>query len=129
MAVDPHSIPVKDAAILTERWRKNMPDGAIKAGRFDRIAFDKLLAQPGCTGIRIYLGMKTRDQTKDPSLWTLVLVGTDEQGNDMVAPLAAVAAVKKMAVTSAADSGGDTEEDPLLCPPLCDPNSPLNGPP
>ncbi len=74
MAVDPHAIPVQDAAVLTARWRKNMrgEKGGFNGAQFDRIALDKLLAQPGCAGIRIYMGMKTQEESKYPSLLTYV---------------------------------------------------------
>jgi hypothetical protein len=124
MAVDPHYISPQDAATLTARWRKNVPAGAFNGGRFDRIAFDNLLSQPGCAGIRIYMGMELPGAKNNPSLWTFVLVGTDANGNDMVAATGTVTAGG-----SSADDGGGTEENPVTCPPTCGAPSPLNSPP
>ena len=45
---------------------------------FDRAAFDALLAQPGCTHIRIYLGMDEGHEVK------LVAVGVNEKGQDIL---------------------------------------------
>lgn len=122
MADDPHYISPQDAAVLTSRWRKEMPDGAFHGARFDRIAFDNLLSQPGCAGIRIYMGMELPGAKDTPSRWTYVLVGTDAKGNDMVARGSAMADGD-----SAEGDGGGTEEWPLPCPPLCDVSSPLNS--
>jgi hypothetical protein len=44
---------------------------------FDRTAFDQLLAQEGCVGIRIYYGMDEDLQVK------LVVVGVDENDQDI----------------------------------------------
>ena len=45
---------------------------------FDRAAFDALLAQPGCTSIRFYLGMDEGHEVK------LLAVGVDEKGHDIL---------------------------------------------
>ncbi len=109
MPDDPHFITPHDAAQLTARWRDSQPAGALNAGQFDRIAFDTLLGQPGCAGIRIYLGLKPDDGNTGESRWTFVLVGTDANGDDMLA------------------NGGGTEEQPLPCPPFCSQSNSLNG--
>ena len=123
MANDPHYISLQDAAALTARWRQNLPSGALNGGRFDRIAFDNLLSQPGCAGIRIYMGMDLPGSNNNPSLWTFVLVSTDADGNDMVGAGSALSPRG-----AAAGSGGDTEEHPYVCPPVCGATSPLNSP-
>lgn len=105
MATNPHAISLADAADLTRRWRDANPAGTLKGGRFDRIAFDTLLAHTGCAGIRIYLGMHA-----DGS-WTFVLIGVDQAGNDIV--------------TGTVDAGrgsaddGDPQQQTLPCPPFC----------
>jgi hypothetical protein len=124
MAIDPHYISLQDAAILTARWRHNLPPGAFNGGQFARIAFDNLLNQPGCAGIRIYMGMELPGAKDNPSLWTFVLVGTDANGNDMVGATGAMTTRG-----SSADDGGGTEEYPVICPPNCGDPSPLNSPP
>ncbi len=115
MPVDPHAISLQDAIALTTRWRQNMPSGAIKAARFDRIAFDTLLAQPGCAGVRIYLGMN------DDHGWTYVMVGTDGNGKDIVS------AAGRSGVANDGGDGGYIAEEPEPCPPNCDTDSPLDG--
>jgi hypothetical protein len=60
---------------------------------------DRILAQPGCNGIRFYFGTKT-----DGSL-ALVLVGVDENEKDM--------------------TEGVILEDHYPCPPFCDATSSL----
>ena len=123
MANDPHYISLQDAAALTARWRQNPPPGALNGGRFDRIAFDNLLAQPGCAGIRIYMGLESPNANNNPSLWTLVLVGTDAAGNDMVDSGGSLTPRG-----AAAGSSGGTEQYPFQCPPSCGAPSPLNSP-
>ena len=115
MPNDPHAISLAEAIDLTTRWRGNMPKGAIKGARYDRIAFDKLLAAPGCAGIRIYFGMKA-----DTS-WNLVLVATDASGNDLLPTGNARGA------PADGDDDPPIEEQGNICPPLCDDGSPLNG--
>lgn len=112
MPDDPHAIPLADAIVLTARWRQHMPAGAIKGASFERVAFDTLLNQSGCAGIRIYLGMKG-----DLS-WTYVMVGIDANGKDLVGAASGAAP---------ADDGGAVEEQSVGCPPYCDTDSPLNG--
>lgn len=66
---------------------------------FHAAAFERILGQPGCVGIRMYPATHNGNET-------LILVGIDEQGNDM--------------------TGGALAEDSWLCPPFCPPdNSPL----
>ena len=120
MADNPHSISLKDAAALTARWRQNMPPGGFKAAQFDRIAFDTLLAQPGCAGIRIYMAILS-DPKGNPSTWTYVMIATDAAGNDITGDAGAKAG-------SAADAGdGDPQEIANPCPPFCTLTGPLNG--
>ena len=45
---------------------------------FDRAAFDQLLSQEGCVGIRIYYGMDEESNVK------LVAVGVDKNGQDIL---------------------------------------------
>jgi len=104
MAMPPqrdHRIALTAAATLTKRYRDQSP-GAVHAGMFPRDVFDRILAQTGCAGIRIYYG---RDDTGGLAL---VLVGIDANGNDMTA--------------------GELDEFQFPCPPYCDDGgSVLNG--
>ncbi|MBK6496067.1 MAG: hypothetical protein IPO52_13630 [Gemmatimonadetes bacterium] len=110
MTNDRHTISVLDAAALTARWRKSHPD-AMRAARFDRIAFDRLLSRPGVAGIRIYLAMQSGGE------WTYVMVATDGNGKDILGDVGDV--------TGTAGTG--VEEQAYPCPPYCDCSSPLNG--
>jgi hypothetical protein len=80
----------------------------MRAARFDRIAFDRLLGRPGAAGIRIYLGMQPGGE------WTYVLVATDEEGKDILRDVGD-------------ETGTGVEEQAYPCPPDCDCSSPLNG--
>jgi hypothetical protein len=53
-------------------------EGYLRAGAFGRAVLDEILAQPACTGLRIYLG---RNKEGDS---TLVAVGIDANGEDLV---------------------------------------------
>ncbi len=114
MTPDPHAIPLPEAIALTAAWRAAHP-GGFKAARFDRVAFDKLLAKQGAEGIRIYMGLKPDGH------WTFVMVATDKADKDIITTQA------KMMAGADAGGDGDTEEEPIPCPPNCDDGSPLNG--
>lgn len=73
-----HSISLDDAAKMTKNARKSGKHGNHKGGFFGREAIEKLLAQPGVVGIRHY---HAAHDNGDPAL---VLVGVDQDGNDMV---------------------------------------------
>lgn len=100
MARDKHWIDLDSATQLTANWRKKNPK-APKAMRFTRAALDRILKQDGCKGVRIYYAMKA------DGAWTLVLVGTDAKGRDLV--------------------NGEVAEEASPCPPDCDERSPLGG--
>jgi hypothetical protein len=93
-----HRIAVGEAAALTRKHRADHPDHG-HGGFFHREAFETLLAQPGCSGIRIYRGKA------DAGTHHFVMVGVDGQGADMAA--------------------GGVMEKCQPCPPYCDAASPL----
>lgn len=99
MGTDRHRITLEQAVALTAAYRKSRPDGP-HAWRFDRSAFESLLAVPGMAGIRIYSGHDARGAT-------LVMVATDIDGRDLVSDYLA--------------------EEADMCPPYCDSSSPLAG--
>lgn len=107
MSMDKHAIDLPAAAALTSRWRERHPD-AMKAGRFERAACDRLLAHPEAAGIRIYLG------EKPDGSWTYVMVATAADGRDLIP------------TDRDADQHAGLAEEAHLCPPDCDPNSPLS---
>jgi hypothetical protein len=112
----PHRISLETAIAMTTRYRAQK-DTILAPGlpgrdllpiseTFDRAAFDGLLAQPGCTGVRIYYGMNESLQLR------AVIVGVNAKDEDILptqtAPDAEILDISK------------------LCPPVCAPASPLN---
>jgi hypothetical protein len=93
-----HRITLQEGVAMVRRYRERHPE-AIHASMFDRAIFDKILAQPGCAGVRMYYAEGA------DGVQTLVLVGVDVQGNDL--------------------SGGDIGDDHFPCPPFCSPFSPF----
>lgn len=80
---------------------------------FDRAAFDRLLAQPDCAGIRIYYGM---DETLKVHA---VIVGYNAQDQDILPSVTTSA-------RSTEDEFGGVVEEGNRCPDICPPASPLN---
>ena len=93
-----HKISLAEATELTKRHRKDNPTAG-HAEFFHREAFDALLKQPGCAGIRIYHGKGTKGEHH------CVLVGVDGNGFDMTA--------------------GGIMQQSAPCPPYCDAESAL----
>lgn len=73
-----HGISLDQARQLVQNHSRNAPAGGEKCGYFARAAFDEILAQPGCAGIRFYHG---RDAQGTP---TLLFVGVTEEQVDML---------------------------------------------
>jgi hypothetical protein len=95
-----HLITLDQAVKYIQNYTFSPAAPTIKGALFARSAFDKILSQPGCIGIRYYYAKK------DDGTATIVLVGVDSNGNDLtVGPMA---------------------EDPFPCPPFCGSPSPLN---
>ena len=93
-----HRISKSEAVKKTKKYKEKKP----KKDRFPTIAFHaeaykRILEQPGCVGIRSY------PAEDDVGTVSMILVGVDGDGNDMV--------------------DGALEQWPLLCPDVCsDPN-------
>ena len=73
-----HGISLDQAKQLVQNHQRSAPAGGERCGYFAREAFDEILAQPGCTGIRFYHG---RDASGKP---TLLFVGVTEDKVDML---------------------------------------------
>lgn len=101
-----HRIPLDKAAAMTARYRKSVPEGSTLAGMFPAGVFRALLAQPGCTGIRIYLARKDDAAVAGDGAVDFILVGCNAKGNDMCQ--------------------FDIMDVPLMCPPACAVDSPLS---
>lgn len=88
-----HYITLKEGIELTKAFRAEAPSNAVLAHYFGKDALQKALEQPGCVGLRMYYG-KHADGSP-----TLVLVGVDNNGNDI--------------------KNGHILQRALPCPPLC----------
>jgi hypothetical protein len=95
-----HVVSLDIAARFVQNFTSKASVPNIKGGYFGRNIFEQILAQPQCVGIRYYYA-KT-----DSGASTLVLVGVDSTGNDMVQ--------------------GVLGESIVPCPPWCTNSSPLN---
>jgi hypothetical protein len=123
-----HSISLDRLKELTTRYEKNKTkilkdefhgNGTLPTCEtFERAAFDQLLAQEGCVGIRIYYGM---DENLDVKL---VVVGVDENDQDIRPSSFDLRKIK------------DETDEPVFalasgtrCPPDCAPPPPPPPPP
>lgn len=86
---------------------------------FERAAFDQLLAQPGCVGVRIYFGMDKELNVK------LIIVGVNEKNED----------IRPASSNNKAAASFDIGDDPVFaladgprCPPDCPPPPPPDPP-
>lgn len=95
-----HEVSVETATSLIKNYQDKPTVPNIKSGLFSRNIFDKILAQPGCKGIRYYYA-KQSDSTH-----TLVVVGVDSNSVDI--------------------ASGIIGETIWPCPPFCDTKSILN---
>ncbi len=91
-----HHISLADAVALVRR--RNPTADEPRAWMFSRSIIDEILTQEKCAGMRIYRAGNGADST-------VVLVGTDPDGNDL--------------------SEGVLAEHAWPCPPMCPDASPL----
>ena len=96
-----HRTTKQDAARYARRYRNEWKnDRPLPPIAFHRDAFDRILGQPGCVGLRAYPALTDAGEP------TMVLVGIDEAGNDMV--------------------DGALAQYGLQCPPHCSDGNDLN---
>ena len=82
------SISLREAAKLTEAERRRTPPPKPnekpekRAYFFGRRIIERILAQPGCMGLRVYYAYNNETQTRH-----LVIVGADADQNDQLPPL------------------------------------------
>ncbi len=91
-------------------WAKNFRDAnpgpmVVKSHYYGRDTLDQILAQPGCTGIRVYYAIND-NRERD-----LLVVGVDNKGNNML-PASAGLAPGDMSIM----------DNSYPCPPICPPN-------
>lgn len=96
-----HRIPLKEAAEQTRRQRSRRPTQIGDVGALTAKAIRELLDQPGCVGMRYYRARNAKDEG------SMVLVGVDADGNDMV--------------------DGIVLDAILPCPPYCSDDNALNS--
>lgn len=72
-----HVVTLDQAVKFIQNFKNHPTAPTIKGGHFARSIFDKILAQPGCVGIRYYYA------ALDDGSPTMVLVGVDQNGNDI----------------------------------------------
>jgi len=73
-----HLISLVEASLLTKMYREKAGRGAVNGVFFSRLIFEKIIAQESCIGVRNYFAA-LNDGTP-----TLVLVGVDGTGSDMI---------------------------------------------
>ena len=98
MSTSPHLISLAEAAQMTHAFQKATQfQGMTVACMMDNNAYQQVMTQQGCTGIRTYFALD--------NLNNLTIVGVDAQGNDI--------------------ASGIIMERAHRCPILCNKNSPL----
>jgi hypothetical protein len=95
-----HAVSLEQAVKFVQNFRTSPTAPGTQGGFFGKETFEKILAQPGCVGIRYYYAKQ------DDGSPALVLVGVDAKGDDMEQGLLA--------------------EMALPCPPYCGSPSRLN---
>ncbi len=95
-----HVITLAQGVKFIQNFKNHPTAPTIKSGLFARNIFEKILAQPGCVGIRYYYA------ALDDGSPTMVLVGVDTNGNDI--------------------EQGIIAETIFPCPPICGSPNQLN---
>lgn len=96
-----HDITLKDAAAITKKFQSTAGKNSVRAGLFGREILDRILAQRGVVGLRIYNATIANGKS------TFVVVGVDSTGNDLKA--------------------GILGDEIIPCPPNCGVANELNG--
>jgi hypothetical protein len=88
---------------------------------FDRKAFDALLAQPGCTAVRVYFSMD------DTLKLHLIAVGVNDNNQDILPGVDTATIIGNEEGSGENDDEGIIIEEGVRCPPSCpEPPSPLD---
>lgn len=119
-----HRISLQKARQLTQKFREVREKISIpgQAGidlfpvseTFSREGFDALLAQPGCTSVRIYYGL-------DDQGLHAVIVGVDANNRDILAPLTISTNSTTADISETTTTTGDEIilDEGIRCPPSC----------
>jgi hypothetical protein len=78
IGAEKHEIALSEGLQLVANFRKNSQAPKNQGGSFERGAFEKILAQPGCEKIKFYWAQEPNGK------FTVVLIGVDATGKDMV---------------------------------------------
>jgi hypothetical protein len=135
-----HSISVDAAKKMTRHFREkkdSMLSGDYKkkgslpvCETFDRGAFDEVLANPGCVGLRVYFAMDEELMVR------VVIVGVNEKGEDMINQTGTQSTAFRSTLMASDTTGTDPLPDGdgtgiieqgTRCPDVCPPDSPLNS--
>lgn len=108
-----HEISLAEAIEMTTRYRANRPDNFPISETFAIEAISKLMSAEGCSGIRIYYGMKEDLEAH------AILVAVNAEGEDIL-PLTGNG-------SSLESSNPLILEDAIRCPPDCPKASVLNS--
>jgi hypothetical protein len=73
-----HDVKLEDARRFISNYQK--VNKKVEAFMYEKVKIDKILGQEGCTGIRIYFGLKDNGSYYESAL---VIVGTDSKGKDI----------------------------------------------
>lgn len=121
-----HFISLDKAKEMTKKYRDEKENILIRELRdmgimpvcetFNREAFDTLLQEEGCVGLRIYPGMDEYLKIR------LIIVGVNAKGEDIL-PSGSSSSLSNLAP---AGDGNEIVEDGMRCPTICPPPSPLN---
>ena len=125
-----HLISLDQAKQLTARFRKGKTsllneefakkDVLPVCETFERSAFDQILAQPGCVGVRAYYGMDEESKVH------LLFVGVNEKNEDIL-PAESEDGAYKMRASATWNSGNAViVENGNRCPNECPPASTIN---
>ncbi len=78
MKTNPHIISLAEAATMTHAFQDATQfQGMTVACLLDNNAYQQVMTQPGCTGVRTYFALD------DTNKLTIVVVGVDSLGNDI----------------------------------------------
>jgi len=95
-------IDLTTARQWVKNFRATIPPAEVRSHYFGRDIVDTILAQPGCTGLRIYYAINDKKEKE------IIISGADDTGEDMLPG------------EGAEGSGGNTLADASYpCPSVC----------
>jgi hypothetical protein len=108
-----HEISLAEAIDLTTRYRNHPVANLPLCETYSKASVELMLSYPGTASFRIYYGKKS-----DNSICS-VLVAVNEEGADILPD--------PLLETTVEDEEPIILENAFHCPPICPPESPLNG--